>query len=110
MNQDLKLFSQPMIFGSLANVNWNSANSAPFGLTTLWNVGLRGGDSSAPERLLIGDQLVLISHNTSPGGGPNYTFYFQAINQQMHYLSTNNNAGTDYQLSPFSLTNWPSIH
>ena len=42
--------------------------------------------------------------------GPNYGFEIDAINQQMHYLSTNNAAGTDYQLTPFPLTNWPSIH
>lgn len=109
MNQELRAFSQPMRPGpdSLA---WSSTNAVPFGLSTNWNVALHGGDSSAPERLLVERQLVLFSHNSGAGGGPNYPFLFDAINERMHYLSTNWNATTDYQLVPFSLTNWPAIH
>ena len=67
--------------------------------------------------LMIANQLVLISHNFAKPSygspvsfGPNYGLEFLAINQLMHYLSTNNLAGTDYQLKPFQMTNWPSIH
>jgi len=112
MNQDMRLFSQPMTFPS-ASIVWNSAATAPFGLTTNWNVAIRGGDSGDPEMLLIGNQLILATHNYHGGiggDGPNYAFQYDAINQQMHYLSTNNAVGTDYQLTPFSLTNWPTIH
>jgi hypothetical protein len=60
---------------------------------------------------VIGDQLVLASHNWHSEDGPNYAFQIQAINQAMHYLSTNNtNVESDYQLRLFSLTNWPSIN
>jgi hypothetical protein len=110
MNQDMRLFSQPMTFGIPSLVEWNSFSSPPFGLGTNWNVTIRGGDSSNPEMFLINNQLVLVSHNHSPGDGPNYAFQIDAINQQMHYLSTNNVVGTDYQLTPFSLTNWPVIN
>jgi hypothetical protein len=56
----------------------------------------------------------LVSHNwhamNGYGDGPNYALQFDAINEKMHYLSTNNSIGTNYQLTPFSLTNWPVIH
>lgn len=113
MNQDMSLFSQPMMFGYPPSVGWDSSKVIPYGLGTNWSLATRDGDSSAPARLLIGNQLVLLSHNYSggvAGSGPNYAFQFNSINEKMHYLSTNNNAGTDYQLIPFSLTNWPAIH
>ena len=107
----MKVFSQPMTFISSLEVNWNSSTAIPFGLGTNWSVALRGGDSSAPERLLVGTQLVLLTHNFVSGSGWNYASVVDVINQKMHYLSTNNLAGTnDYQLTPFSLTNWPTIH
>ena len=99
-----------MTFGDPVYVDWNSTSTAPFGLTTNWNVPIVGGDSSDPEMFLIGNQLVLVTHNAAFNGGPNYGFLTTAINQQMHYLSTNNAAGSDYQLTQFSLTNWPTIH
>jgi hypothetical protein len=109
MNQDMRLFGQPMMFiGQYAN--WNYATNALYGLTTNWNVAIRGGDSSNPEMLLVGNQLVLVSHNFGANFGPNYAFQVDAINQQMHYLSTNNSAGSDYQVALFSLTNWPTVH
>jgi alpha-tubulin suppressor-like RCC1 family protein len=108
MNQDMRLFSQPMAF-PIPNIFWNSAGVIPFGLTINWGVNLRSGDSSAPEMLLINNQLVLASHNFFGYNGPNYAFQIDAINQEMHYLSTNNNVGTDYQLTLFQLTNWPNI-
>ena len=108
MNQDNKVFSQPTTFSSLS-VSYNPTAMAPFGLGTNWNVAIRQGDSSDPERLLIGNQLVLTTQHYTAGSGPNLASQFDAINQQMHYLSTNNNVGTDYQLTQFSLTNWPSI-
>jgi alpha-tubulin suppressor-like RCC1 family protein len=107
-NQDVRMFGQPMTLGS-TYVDWSAADTAPFGLTTTWNVVIRGGDSSNPEMLLIGDQLVVVSHNQAFNGGPSYASQLPMINQCMHYLSTNNNAVTDYQLTPFSLTNWPAI-
>ena len=110
MNQDMFLFSQPMTFGTWGFVNWDSSKMAPLGLTTNWNATLRGGDSSNPDLLLIGNQFVLVSHNYVVQGGPNYASQIPAINQAMHLLSTNNHANTDYQLTEFSLTNWPALH
>jgi hypothetical protein len=109
MNQDMRIFSQPTTFEGLFPVDWSSGGVIPFGLGTNWSVTVRPGDSSDPERFLINNGLVLVSHNESAVGGPNYAFQLDAINQNMHYLSTNNNAGTDYQLTLFSLTNWPAI-
>jgi hypothetical protein len=109
MNQDMCLFGQPMTFGNGSFINWNSSKTAPFGLTTNWNVTLRGGDSSNPDMLLVGNQLVLVSHNSYVQGGPNYAGQIPAINRAMHLLSTNNQAGSDYQLTEFPLTNWPVI-
>jgi hypothetical protein len=102
--------SQPMTFGDPVYVWWLSIGVIPFGLGTDWGVNLQGGDSSDPGRVLVGNRLVLVTHNYTLRYGPDYAKQFDAINQQMHYLSTNNAVGTDYQLTPFLLTNWPSIH
>ena len=110
MNQDLCLFGQPMMFGSWNFINWDSHQTVPNGLTKNWNVTIRGGDSSNPEMLLIGNQLVLVSHNAAVEGGPNYACQIPAISQSMHLLSTNNHSRTDFQLTEFPLTNWPTSH
>ena len=109
LHQDLRLFSQPITFGD-TSVQWSSSASPPLGLGNDWDIGLFSGDSSNPELLLIDRQLVLATHNFHATDGPNYAYQFDAINQQMHYLSTNNVVGTDYQLTSFALTNWPTIH
>ena len=108
-NQDVRMFPQPMKLNPFI-LNWNPDEAAPGLLRTNWNVRLRGGDSSNPEMLLVGDQLVLASHNGASRAGPNYVEYFALINQCMHYLSTNNQVATDYQLTPYALTNWPAIN
>lgn len=110
MNQDMYLFSQPMAFGYGGYVTWDSSRNVPNGPTKNWNVSLRAGDSSNPEMLLIGNQLVLVSHNYTAGSGPNYAGQIPAINRVMHQLSTNHHARSDYQLTEFPLTNWPAIH
>lgn len=110
LNQDWRVFGQPMTFMFPGLVAWSSRGAAPFGLGTNWNITIRGGDSSNPEMLLIGSQLVLASHTSSVQGGPNYAAMFADINRQMHFLSTNNHLGTDYQLTPFSLTNWHVVN
>jgi len=110
MNQNMMLFGEPMTFASGNFVNWNSRHAVPFGLTTNWNVTIRGGDSSNPALLFISNQFILVSHNYFVGGGPNYARQIPAINRAMHLLSTNHFLHTDYQLTQFSLTNWPVIH
>ena len=109
MNQGLQIFGEPMNFAFPPMITWNSSRTAPRGLTTNWNMALHGGDSSNPALLLVGNQLVLVSHNYFANGGPNYALQIEAINREMHYLSTNNQAGSDYQLTLFPLTNWPAI-
>ncbi len=109
MNQDFCLFGEPMSFASRYAVTWNSALNVPSGLGTNWNVTIRAGDSSNPAMLLIGNQLVLVSHNSFVGGGPNYAFHLAVLNQAMHQLSIKNHAKSDYQLTEFSLTNWPTV-
>jgi hypothetical protein len=109
MNQDMKFFGQPMGFGDPPFVVWNSHAMSPHGLGRDWNVSLRGGDSSNPEMLLIGNQLVLVSHNYSLQGGPNYAYLFDAVNKAMHKLSTHNHVHSDYQLTPCSLAGWPRL-
>jgi|GEM_PF-3415766 hypothetical protein len=108
LHQDLRMFSQPMTFFP-TSVEWDSSVAPPFGLGTNWNITLFSGDSSDPETLLVSNQFVLVAHNFHVTDGPNYAYQIDAINQQMHYLSTNNAVGSDYQLTQFSLTNWPNI-
>jgi hypothetical protein len=109
MNQEMKLFGQPMHFGSPGQVNWSHLATVPFGLGTNWNVALKWGDSSLPERVLIGNQLVLVTQHYFAVSGPNLAAQIPLINQQMHYLSTNNQAMTDYQLTTVSLASWRKI-
>lgn len=113
MNQNWRVFSQPMAF-AVPNypglVLWSSSGAAASGLGTNWNVTIRAGDSSDPDMLLIGSQLVLVTHTFFAQGGPNYAMQFDDINRQMHNLSTGHHLDTDYQLTPFSLTNWPAIN
>jgi|GEM_PF-1407441 len=109
MNQDMLVFGEPMSFASGMFVSWNSHSRALYGLDTNWNVTIRGGDSSNPALLLVGQQLVLVSHNYTVGSGPNYARQILAINQAMHHLSVNHATGTEYQVTRFVLTNWPSL-
>jgi hypothetical protein len=109
MNQNFMVFSQPMLFRNPPAILWSSTATIPFGLPPQWSTALRGGDSSNPARLLVGNQLVLVSHNTGAQAGYNYAFQIDAINRAMHELSQKHRARSDYQLTLFSLTNWPSI-
>jgi hypothetical protein len=110
MNQDMRLFSLPMAFRWFTGVFWDKGYSAPQGLGTNWNVAIRGGDSSSPAMILIGNQLVLLSHVYIIGGGPDYTALFWGINEKMRFLSIHNHVGSDYQLTEYSLTNWPKLN
>lgn len=110
MNQDFHLFGQPMCFAAGSGlVSWNPGITVTNGLPQAWNVTIRSGDSSNPEMLLIGNQLVLVSHNFTARYGPSYAAQITAINEKMHLLSTNNHVASDYQLTEFPLTNWPMI-
>jgi hypothetical protein len=109
MNQDMCLFGEPMLFWHPEFATWNAGVAVTNGLGTNWNVRIRGGDSSNPAMLLVGNQLVLVSHNFYSAGGPNYASQFSSINRAMHLLSTNHFLHTDYQLTPFPLTNWPAF-
>ena len=109
MNQDMCLFGQPTCFGDWNFVNWDSHAAVPSGLGTNWNVTIRGGDSSNPALLLIGDQLVLTTHNYHVNGGPSYARQLPLINRAMHLLSTNHFLHSDFQLTEFPLTNWPAF-
>jgi hypothetical protein len=110
INQNWRVFSQPMTFMFPGFVAWDSRGAAPFGVSTNWNIKIRAGDSSDPDMLLIGNQLVLVAHTSSEQGGANYATQFDDINRQMHELSVKHKTGTDYQLTPFSLTNWAVLN
>lgn len=74
-----------------------------------WNQTIIGGDSGHPIMALVGTNLVLLSHWWFSGGsGPDYSVSFDAINATLHYLSTNNAVGSDYQLQPADLSAFPS--
>jgi len=111
MNQDFYLFGQPMLLvNDWRIISWNPTEVVANGLPKEANIAIRGGDSSNPAMLLIGNQLVLVSHNFFARGGPSYPEQIPLINQKMHLLSTNNHVGSDYQLTEYSLTNWPVVH
>lgn len=112
-NQEYLAFAEAVYLGAL--VSWSGRAPVPFGLGTNWTscadpaaeCSLRSGDSSSPVRLLVGNQLVLVSAAHGATIGPNYALASGLINAQMHWLSTNNGLGTDYQLSIFNLSSWP---
>lgn len=122
MNQDRIVFACG-VMPWVAGVSWQGNIAIPNGVGTNWTTcadplavfggtpcSLRNSDSSSPIRLLIGNQLVLVSAGHGASGGPDYAKNMDLINARMHYLSTNNGvvAGSarDYQLTPISLTNW----
>lgn len=117
VNQDCLLFGEALRFGGVGGIWYAGDIPVPFGLGTNWtscadpaaNCHLRRGDSSDPVRLLIGNELVLVSAATTGSSGTDYALASAQINQQMHYLSTNNGLATDYQLSFVGLTNWPAL-
>ncbi len=116
MNQYAVVFSQPMEF-SLRDLEkegfvwWGITNSPVLGLSTNWNTSLIYGDSSAPGRFLIDDQLVLVSHNTGVPGGVNFQYLYDDINEAMETLSSNH-YGTNYHylLTPIPLTNYSRVN
>lgn len=108
MNQDAIVFSQPINF-STNFVRWNITNSPVLGLSTNWNIEIKTGDSSAPERFLIDNQLVFVTVNTGIGAGTNYQCLHDSINEAMSTLSLNHNQ-TNYQLTPISLTNYSRVN
>jgi hypothetical protein len=110
LNQAWRVFSQPMTFMFSDYVAWSERAWAPCGLSTNWNLANRGGDSSNPDMLLIGRQLVLVAHTSSLNGGANFALKIDAINSAMHNLSVKHHVGSDYQITPFSLTNWPVVN
>ncbi len=117
VNQDYLVFGEAVMLQGTGMVFFFGGKSVPFGLGTNWSScadplakgALRGGDSSDPVRLLIGNQLVLVSAALTAAAGPDYALASGRINQEMRYLSTNKHAGTDYQLSFIALTNWPML-
>jgi dihydroxyacetone kinase len=72
---------------------------------TAFNRVPTGGDSGHPVAMLIGTNLVLCGHVYSSGTeSPNYAEMIPAINAAMHFLSTNNVTGTDYQIQNADLS------
>ena len=107
-NQDKKVF--PKLLGKSP---WDSillVNSSALWLGTNWNVTIRSGDSGHALMLLVGTNLVLLSHWTSAGSGTFYSYptNFTLIDAGMHYLSTNNDLSSDYQLSTVNLSAFPT--
>jgi hypothetical protein len=104
MNQDNWVF--PKIITITPNpVGISALSDSTWGV---WNKTIRGGDSGHPIMMLVGTNLVLLSHWWQTTAGPNYSANFAAINASLHYLSTNNAAGSDYQLQPADLSAFPS--
>ena len=90
-------------------VGWSGEQDTnPLWLGTNWNVMVITGDSGHPIMMLVGTNLVMVSHWTYVNSGCNYAYYESSINSAMHFLSTNCNAGSDYQLSTFDLSAFPT--
>jgi len=106
-SQDRMSFSES-VFMSTSNaccIGWEPQTPPLFGLSTNWgHKWLRSGDSSNPVRLLVGDQLVLVSVASGVQSGPVISAYFDQINAAMHHLSTNHHLASDYQLTSIDMS------
>ena len=110
VNQDYLVFGEAVSLTGRGMVSFTGTKTVPFGLGTNWTSCadplargfLRQSDSSDPVRLLVENQLVLVGLALTPSAGPDCALASERINQQMHYLSTNNHAGTDYQFETSS--------
>ncbi|MEI6194345.1 MAG: hypothetical protein WCS42_08445 [Verrucomicrobiota bacterium] len=105
MNQTKQMF--PKLIG-ISDVGLGAISASQW-LGTDWNVDIHGGDSGHPIMLLIGTNLVLVAHWHTGNGGDNYAFIEPQINAALHYLSTNNGAASDYQLSTVNLSGYTSF-
>ena len=63
-----------------------------------------GGDSGCPIMALVGTNLVYVTEYDSGTHAPDASCYIPGINGSMHYLSTNFNVGSDYQLATIDLS------
>jgi hypothetical protein len=78
-----------------------------------WDYTVYSGDSGHPVMLLMGTNLVLFSHWYGIGSGDTavgdiYAQFEPAIQSAMHWLSTNYNVGSDYQISTVDLSAFPT--
>jgi hypothetical protein len=71
---------------------------------TNWGYMPVAGDSGHPIMALVGTNLLLAGHWTSPASGPLYNAYYSNINLAMHWLSTNYSIGSDYHLATGDLS------
>jgi hypothetical protein len=77
------------------------AVSSSLWLGTALNINIVVGDSGHPIMMPVGTNLVLFGHwSTTMLSEANYGDYYNRINSMMHFLSTNNNLFSDYQLTP----------
>jgi hypothetical protein len=110
----LRVFSQPISLHIPSTVWWDYTKAITplgFGLGTDWSLPTVSQDSSCPQRLLINNQLVLVSAawlGDGEGLGPNYATEIVAIQGAMNDL-TRTNGGNYYTLQTYSLTGWPNI-
>jgi hypothetical protein len=109
-NQDLCVFTHSLMLDDRQSAWWNQDKGVPFGAGTHWNVRIRGGDSSLPVRLLIRDQLVLVTQYHTAQSGPMLATRHAAINRAMRALSAEHRLKPDHQLISVSLDAWPKLH
>lgn len=104
-NQTLQLFPVAGTYFENGSISFNVGAGW---ISSAWGYTVIGGDSGHPIMGLIGTNLVLVGHWTGPTYGPNYASYEPQINAAMHYLSTNYNVGSDYQITTQDLSAWPT--
>ena len=109
MNQYMRVFSQPSWFDSQMSIYWDHTLEVPFGLSSEWNIKLTTGDSSAPERLLINNQLVLSSFHTGVPAGPNIIYFKNQINEIMTSLSESYSKN-NYQVEQMQLIGFNQLY
>ena len=88
----------------------NYTDDSPIWLGTNGNRVHIGGDSGCPFMALVGTNLVYISAYDTDTAGPDASSYAPDINTAMHYLSTNYQAGSDYQLKTYDLSDFVPNH
>lgn len=71
-----------------------------------WSKIVGPGTSGHPICAVVGTNLVLLGHWTTPGSGPNYTYWWDTINAGMRWLNRRHRVRPAYQLQAFDLSGW----
>lgn len=109
-NQFHKIYPVALAQWQTTQVNGGYNTYSPVSGITNYSYQIQTGDSGHPVMLLVSTNLILAGLWTYDDNGAfNYVNWQSDINYSMHYLSTNNSVGSDYQLNTVNLSAFPTF-